>query len=383
MATPTLPDQLTTVSISSQTSVHDTTTTPAAPCSTPASHAPSKTASPQRPSASSQSSLFVSLPSIIVEGGGRPVHSQDPGLPPQNTPGPASHENSKPYVVPVVGTLGLDPVVSSVIGEISSDSTGGVVLKGHTLEINSIQTLGSGTQATTVNVYTSNDSTYIALGNSATLMIQPTRTKSPAQPTKANDPVVSEVNPGTIVVDGQTLALHSPITVTENGSPLTVQMLTSKGKTFIALGTTKTVRFGETPASTKIHEATYAADSMTFTAGADGDLIIDGKTIRPGHVVTLKSGSEEITVGATSLREKPAVVIDGTTTEILRPVSSSRLSGSSAHTFPTAGSTSEPVANNAAATSSTSTQSSMASAPAQTLNMFELITATVIMYLIT
>ena len=293
MAAPTLPTSSPTLSVTAGHDTRATSTTPEAPCSTPASHAPAKTSPPPfLPHTPPQSSLVVSLASIIAGGGGTEGPSQDPGSPPATTPVDSHATHSLPAIVPVVGVppgissaLAASSVpdsdpsgVISAMSAISIESGGNIVLGGHTLNSHSVQTIGSGSEATTVSIATDDGSTYMILGTSATFLIPPTTHGPLARPTHGINPVISEIGPGTFVVDGQTLALHSPITVTENGSPVTVRILTSNGETYIALGTTTTIPFGDASVPTSVavspsgtvenHAAvTHMASSTSTSAG--------------------------------------------------------------------------------------------------------------------
>ncbi len=112
---------------------------------------------------------------------------------------------------------------------------------------------------------------------------------------------------GQYIVDGQTLAPGSSIVLNGEAAPLTLAMLTSSSQTYIAIGTMRTITL----------TAPTSAAALAFTQASDGNLVIHGTTLVPGHPITLGTGSSRTTLRLTSMDNGPAIVLNGNTTEVL------------------------------------------------------------------
>lgn len=129
-----------------------------------------------------------------------------------------------------------------------------------------------------------------------------------------NRPLVSAINNGGFVVNGETLVPGSAITIASQNSAVTASMFTDSSETYIALGTSTTIGLGIPDVPLSI-VATYTAGSMTFASASDGGLVIDGTTLETGSEVTVGTGEARTALSLASVGGTPAVVVGGTTTE--------------------------------------------------------------------
>ncbi|KAK4629721.1 hypothetical protein CLAFUW4_08520 [Fulvia fulva] len=137
---------------------------------------------------------------------------------------------------------------------------------------------------------------------------------------------VSQDDQGNFIVNGKTFAPGLPVTLTRSGTTVAASMLTSSGRTFIALGTASTVPLGDigagssyslppvVTATSSISHAVYTAAGITFEANEDGELVFSSKTVALGGSVTLGSGSSIRTIFVTNLGNQTAIVVGNTTT---------------------------------------------------------------------
>lgn len=110
------------------------------------------------------------------------------------------------------------------------------------------------------------------------------------------------------VINGQTLAPGSPITLPGDDGPVTFRMLTLHSRTYIAVGTTKTVPLDGT---------TSTANALAFTRASNGDFVLHGTTLASGQPITIGRGTDRTTLRLTSVRGTPAIVVNNATTELL------------------------------------------------------------------
>ncbi len=195
-------------------------------------------------------------------------------------------------------------------------SSGGVVVGHHTVRVGEEQTFGSGASATLISVLKHGESTFVVYDHNSTAPAGSARKGGSSHFTSAADDIVSMNSRSQYVVDGQTLAPSSPITLTGNAGPVTFRMLTSSSRTFVAIGSTTTI---------PLFEASSSAVPLAFTKASDGNFVLHGTTLASGKPVTVGEGIDRTTLRMTTVSGAPAVVVDGTTTKLLghAPVASS------------------------------------------------------------
>lgn len=110
------------------------------------------------------------------------------------------------------------------------------------------------------------------------------------------------------VINGETLAPSSPVTVTGEEGPVTIRMLTSSSRTLVALGTTTTLDTSGKSSS---------PSPLAFTRASDGNVVLHGTTLASGVLITIGDVGHRTTLRLTTVSNAPAIVVNGNTTELL------------------------------------------------------------------
>jgi hypothetical protein len=122
------------------------------------------------------------------------------------------------------------------------------------------------------------------------------------------------------VVNGQTFAPNSPITLPGKEGPVTYHMLTSNSRTYVAIGTSSPVLLAGAKEKTT---STDDGLDLKFTRAPNGNFVLHGTTLVPGEPVTIGHGLSKTTLGVTTVNSTPAIVLGGSITELLGHYTSS------------------------------------------------------------
>lgn len=92
-------------------------------------------------------------------------------------------------------------------------------------------------------------------------------------------------------------------------------MVTTGTQTYIAVGTSTTIRLADADAKDETTSDRLAG--LEFTRASDGNFVLHGTTLVPGRAITVGSGSSTTTLRITTVQNTPAVIVDGTLTRKL------------------------------------------------------------------
>ena len=183
------------------------------------------------------------------------------------------------------------------------------VVNGATLSLGETMTLGSGSSGTTISLIEHRGSTFVAYGSTSTTPIRQIQGAEPIRHASSlTQSTISQDYRDSWIVNGETFAPGSVITLGGERDPKTFSMLTSIGHTFIAIGTSTTIPFG-----TK----SSANPPLDFTRASNGNFVLSGTTLKPGKPITIGSAGAETTLKVTLLNSTPAILLDGTATDLL------------------------------------------------------------------
>ena len=202
-----------------------------------------------------------------------------------------------------------------------------MVLGSVTLILGETMTLGSGRSATTVSLVEHGGSPTVAPDATHTTLFHPTQgTETVRLASSLAQPTISRDYRGDWIVNGETFAPGSVITLKEEGHVATFSMLTSVGRTFVAVDTSTTVPLGAKSSTTP---------PLALTRASNGNFVLSGTTLEPGKPVTIGQAGAETTLEVTSVNSTPAIVLDGTATDLLGVATlSSDIASSSATSLP-------------------------------------------------
>jgi hypothetical protein len=113
---------------------------------------------------------------------------------------------------------------------------------------------------------------------------------------------------GQYVVNGQTFAPSQAITLSYDDNPVTFRMIVTDSSTWIAVGDTKTVPLVE-HSSSKV--------PFAFTRASNGNFVLDGTTLKPSQPITVGATGHKTTLQYIMRSGVPAIILDGSTTELL------------------------------------------------------------------
>ena len=195
----------------------------------------------------------------------------------------------------------------------------GVLVDGVTLRPGRIETIGSVGPPTPVSMLEDGGSTFLVYGQTSTELVK--GSEAVDHPT----PTVSLNSKSQFVVNGQTLAPGTPITLDGEDGPVTFRMLTTSSHTFIAIGTSETVPLGGTT-------SIQSDAALAFTQASDGNFVLHGTTLASGKPVTIGTGSFQTTLRMTTVNSTPAIILDGSLTELLGHATQPETSSSSIET---------------------------------------------------
>ena len=144
------------------------------------------------------------------------------------------------------------------------------------------------------------------------------QTSSIANPGKTSEtfarPAISLDSKSHFIVDGKTLAPSLPITLQGKDGPVTFRMLTLSSSTYIAIDSSQPVPLAGDP---ETRTSSHVMVALAFTQASDGNFVLNGTTLASGQPITLGTGDMRTTLRMTTVSSTPAVVLDGTTTELL------------------------------------------------------------------
>ena len=182
-----------------------------------------------------------------------------------------------------------------------------------TLVPDQIQTIGSGDTATTVSLLEQSGSTFVVYDGTSIERVRDSE-RTQQQSASQGGLELSTNSGGQYVVNGQTFAPSSPITLSKEGGPVTYRMFISDSMTYVAIGTSTTVALAE---GKPTHATSNVYTEFEFTRASNGDFVLHGTSLSPGEPITVGIGASKTTLRIITISSTPAIVIDGSHTRFL------------------------------------------------------------------
>ncbi len=182
---------------------------------------------------------------------------------------------------------------------ISTNDNSQYMLASQTLIPDSPITLGSGPSATSIILHTSSSQTLLIVGSStSTLPANPVN--SPALPALSiGSQAVSANSENQYIIESQTLALNSPITLGSGTAATPVLLQTTNSNTILIVGSsTSTLAAAATAAATP---PPFTIGSQVITANSENQYIVASQTLTPGALITVSGTPVSLAPSATQV----------------------------------------------------------------------------------
>ena len=214
-------------------------------------------------------------------------------------------ETTNPSIASSSVIAGPAPIVigsNTVIANSASE----YIISGATLLPGAAITIGTGTSATVIALQTSNSENQIVIGSSTSLLAKP----PPTEPSNGLPPFTigtQTITANTLsqyIIDGQTLAPGSPLTLGTGPSATTVALQTSNSQIQLIIGTSTSILVGpSTPLPTSIlGPGPITIGTQTLTPNSASEYLIASQTLVPGGPAITVSGTPvSLAPGATAV----------------------------------------------------------------------------------